>query len=136
MLSFATVEEWKQAFGTSYDDSVFELVDTHRLFQIKEDKVYFRLSLRELFDEAIDLFSVDPDLVDEMVQLSLVFGDTEINPDVLTNLLDFSEDKLGYSVVDNAGGFSLRISDVRKYYGETEFDMEMEKLFPGHSKWW
>jgi hypothetical protein len=136
MLEFATVKEWKEVFGKDYEDSVFELVDTHHVFDIKEDKVYFHLNLFELFDDAIDMFEVDPDLVDESVQLAMVFSDPELNPDVLTNLIDFVEEKLGYSPVDNSGGFSLTITDVRKFYGEEQFDKEMSDLFQGHTAWW
>lgn len=136
MLEFSNLNEWKEVFGSDYDDAVFELVDTHHLFEIREEKLYFCLNLKELFDDAIDLWEVDPELVDDMVQLSMVFSDSELNPDVLTNLIDFTEDKLGYSPVDNSGGFSIRISDLRKYYGEETFDKEMEELFPGYTKWW
>ena len=136
MLEFSTVTEWKEVFGDGYYDAVFELIDTHHLFRIEDGKVYFELDLQTLFDEAMDLYGVDPDLVDDTLQLSMVFSDTESNPDVLTNLIDFSEDKLGYSPVDNSGGFSLRITDIRKYYGESEFDTKLEELFPGYSKWW
>ena len=136
MLEFSTTEEWKEVFGSSYDDAVFELVDTHHLFVIKNDAVYFQLDLFQLFDELIDLWQVEPDLVDDKVQLSMVFADSELNPDVLTNLIDLSEDKLGYSTVDNSGGYSIKITDVRKYYGEDAFDSKMTELFPGYTSWW
>jgi hypothetical protein len=136
MLEFSTVQEWKQVFGKDYEDAVFELVDTHHLFRIREDKVYFSVGLHDLFDDQMDLWSVDPELVDDSVQLAMVFSDSELNPDVLTNLIDYTEDKLGYSPVDNTGGFSIKVADLRRYYGEEEFDREMEELFPGHTKWW
>lgn len=136
MLEFSTVNEWKQVFGKDYEDAVFELVDTHHVFEIKGDKVYFRLYLHELFDDLVDLAEVDTELVEDTVQLGLPFADTELNPDVLTNLIDFAEDKLGYSPVDNAGGFSVKITDIRRFYGEEAFDKELEELFPGYKKWW
>jgi hypothetical protein len=136
MIPFSTVDEWREVFGSSYDDAVFELVDTHHLFQLKEDKLYFSFNLEELFDEAMDLWGVDPELVDDTIQISMLFADSELNPDVLTNLIDHVEDKLGYSPVDNSGGFSMSINDMRKYYGEEEFDQEMERLFPNYTKWW
>jgi hypothetical protein len=136
MLEFSTLDEWKEAFGSSYDDAVFELIDTHRLFVIQNDKVYFHFDLFQLFDEAMDMWGVDPDMVEDKVQLSMVFSDSELNPDVLTNLIDFSEEKLGYSPVDNSGGYSIQIIDLRKYYGEQEFDTKMSELFPGYTSWW
>lgn len=136
MLEFSTVKEWKKIFGKDYEDAVFELVDTHHLFQISDNKVYFSVGLYDTFDDQMDLWSVDPDMVDDRVQLAMVFSDIELNPDVLTNLIDFTEDKLGYSPVDNTGGFTIKISDLRLYYGEEAFDREMENLFPGHTKWW
>lgn len=136
MLEFSTVKEWKEVFGEDYEDAVFELIDTHHLFRLDGEQIYFHLDLQSLFDEAMDMYGVDPDLVDDTLQLCMVFSDTESNPNVLTNLIDFSEDKLGYSPVDNAGGYSLHISDIRKYYGETEFDKKMEELFPCHTRWW
>ena len=136
MLEFSTIKEWKEVFGKDYEDSVFELVDAHHIFEIKDDNVYFRVSLLELFADAMDMYEVDPDLVEDTVQLGMPFSDTEANPDVITNLIDFAEDKLGYSPVDNAGGFSLKITDVRTYYGEEAFDKEMSDLFPDYKVWW
>jgi hypothetical protein len=135
MRPFCSVSEWREAFGSAYDDSVFELVDTHQLFLIQDDQVFFRLDLKVLFDEVFDLYSVDPKMVDDTVQLGMVFADQELNPDVLTNLLDLASDKLGYEPIDNTGAFVLKVKDVRQYYGEGEFDTEMKQLYPKYEEW-
>jgi len=135
MRPFCSVSEWREAFGSSYDDSVFELVDTHQLFRMQDDQVFFRFDLKALFDEVFDLYSVDPKMVDDTVQLGMVFSDQELNPDVLTNLLDLASEKLGYEPIDNSGAFSIKITDVRTYYGDEAFDAEMKQLYPKYEEW-
>ena len=135
MRPFCSLNEWRDAFGSSYDDSVFELVDTHQLFRITGNEVFFRLDLKSLFDEMFDLYSVDPDMVDDSVQLAMVFADQELNPDVITTLLDLASEKLGYTPIDNSGAFAIKVVDVRRYYGEQEFDSEMKLLYPKYEEW-
>jgi hypothetical protein len=135
MRPFCSLSEWREAFGDSYEDAVFELIDTHKLFTLRDDQVWLTLDLKSLFDEMFDLYSVDPDLVDDSVQLAMVFADQEMNPDVLTTLLDFASEKLGYSPIDNAGAFSIKVVDVRRYYGEEAFDAEMKQLYPKYEEW-
>jgi hypothetical protein len=125
-IPFLSIEEWRDEFGSKAEQAFDLLVPS--LFKVKNGQVYLNLEL-EKFEEIFDLFDVDPELVAETIDLSNVFADPEIDPEIITVLLYLCEERLGYSPIDAAGSFVITFDDFRKYYGEKEFDKHMNETY-------
>lgn len=124
-IPFVSVEEWRDEFG-SKSEAAFELL-VPSLFYVKNGQVYLQLSLTK-FDEMFDLFQVDPDLVIDSIELADVSVD-EIDPEIVTTLMDICFDRLGYSPLQEVGTFGITYKDFSHYYGEN-FARDMKALYP------
>lgn len=127
-VPFISVNEWREEFG-SKSEVAFEVL-VPELFYVKNEQVYLKLSL-ENFDEMFDLFQVDQDLVIDQLELSDILRTNmdDIDPEIVTTLMDISFDRLGYSPLQENGSFGITFNDFSRYYGPT-FEQEMKTLYP------
>ena len=130
MKSVCTVNEFHELFGDQSKEAQDILMDEYHLFQLKDDIVYFNFCLEELFKESFDLFSYDKSLVDDVFTINDIFTNDSIHPDIISNLFELFESITDYDSITPSGELWMSFNDIRKYYGETEFDQEMNVMYP------
>jgi len=132
MKSVCSLDEFKQLFGDQATEAEQILMNRYHLFQIKENHIYFRFSLEELFKESFDIFSYDKSLLDDVFTINDLFTDDTIDPDIISNLFDLLDSVTDYDSITLSGELWMTFDDIRTYYGETEFDTEMKALFSNY----
>lgn len=130
MALLCTQEKFDVEFGKYKEEAYEVLTKKYNLLSVNDSKVYVQFDLFSLFNEQVDLFSVDPSLIDDtfLVQPNF-FSDESINPDVIFTLVDLLQDAFNDSINED-GYLWFTFSDLRAIYGEDQFDVDMDKLFP------
>ncbi len=129
MKSISTLREFESAFGKHATNARQLCTETYRMFRFTEDSVYFDFDLQAIFKEPIELFSVDPTLTTDMFTINDLFTNELIDPDIVTCLFDYLDKILDYDPITMSGELWLTFQDIRTFYGEDEFDKEMNQLF-------
>jgi len=128
---FLTSSEIKRQFGSYTEQAVQLLTKTYPILEYDPSGLYyFKIDL-ELLYEINELFQVDKELVNHEIELYPIFSDQEIDPDILSNLMDLMEEKVGYSGVNNSGYLCLNFSDIRRWYGPS-FDTDMKEKYDSY----
>ena len=129
---FLTSSEIKKQFGSYTEQALQLLTEKYPMLEYDPSGLYyFKIDL-ELLNETNDLFQVDKELVNHEIELYPIFSDQEVDPDILSNLMDLMEEKVGYSGVNNSGYLCLNFSDIRRWYGPS-FDTEMQEKYHSYS---
>lgn len=129
-MKFVSIDAWNEAFGQSADAALAFFSSTHPIVRREGDHVRLVLNVT-LFEDAMELFAVDPCLVDRSFELDPLFRDADIEPDWLMAFIDLCEELLGYSPVNASGYLALDFFDIREYYGPT-FDEDMAEVYDAY----
>jgi hypothetical protein len=129
-IPFLTTPEIKLQFGSYTEEAIRLLTETYPILENRIGSYYFKIDL-ELFSDPIELFEVDQEMVNHEIELYPIFCDTTVDPDILANLMDLMEEKVGYSGVNNSGYLCIHFSDLRKWYGPA-FDRDMKEKYPSY----
>ena len=123
------------AFNTRCGDLAPEcltlITETYPFTKVVNGELVLNVSLANIFDEPIDLFSVDSTMVTDNFTINDMFRDESINPDVITTLMDLISDLVDYDPIGQAGDLWMSFDDLRRYYGNT-FDEDMSNLYPNY----
>ena len=115
--------------GKLLSEAIHTFTNVYPFLTISDDNVYFNLNLQEIFTEPIDLFSVHSSLVEDCFILTTLFGDENINPELLFIMVDLIQDVFESDPIRDDGAFCLTFTEISEWYGE-DFDSNMNQLFP------
>jgi hypothetical protein len=107
------------------------ITETYPFAKVVNGELVLNVSLAKIFDEPMELFSVDPSLVSDNFTINDMFRDETIHPDVITTLMDLISDLVDYDPIGQAGDLWMSFEDLRFYYGNT-FDDDMSKVYPNY----
>ena len=123
-------DKFDTEFGRLSHDAATVFTKDYPFLKIDKDGVYFKFDLVSLFTEQIELFSVDPSLTSDIFIVNNLFGDESIEPELTLILTDIIQDVFDSDPINEDGYFWLTFTELRSWYGEDQFDVDMEKLFP------
>jgi hypothetical protein len=130
MTSLCSIVEFTNEFGSLHNEAKEIVTKTYPFLYYNDGQFYYRFNLKELFSEAIDLFSVDPSLVVDSFTINTIFADESIDPDITMILSELVQKGIEYNPITDNGEFWMTFSDIRTFYGKEQFDAEMTELFP------
>lgn len=126
-----TLDEFNKRCGDLAPECLPYITETYPFTKIVNGELVMNVSLTKIFDEPMDLFSIDSTMVPDNFTINDMFRDESINPDVITTLMDLVSDLVDYDPIGQAGDLWMSFEDLRKWYGNT-FDDEMAKLYPNY----
>jgi hypothetical protein len=126
-----TLDAFTTRCGTLAPECLTFITETYPFTKVVEGHIILNVSLSKIFDESIELFSVDPSMVSDNFTINDMFRDETINPDVITTLMDLISDLVDYDPIGQAGDLWMSFDDLRRYYGDT-FDEDMSKLYSNY----
>lgn len=129
MRFICSKEKFEIECGKLLPEAIETFTNVYPFLVILEDQVCFKWNLQEIFTEQIDLFSVDPSLVEDCFTLTQLFGDENLNPELLFILIDLIQDSFESDPIRDDGAFCLTFTEIREWYGDA-FDYDMNQLFP------
>ena len=130
MRSLCSKEKFNTEFGRLTSDAITVFTKEYPFLTIDDTGVYFKFDLESLFNEHIELFSVDPSLTSDIFIVNNLFGDDTIDPELILILTDIIQDSFDSDPINEDGYFWLTFTELRSWYGDDQFDVDMEKLFP------
>jgi len=134
MTRLCTLSEFNKEFGLLSSEALDIVTRLYPflLFQNKEFIYHFRL--KDIFSEAIDLFTIDPSLLTDSFIINKMFADESIHTDITMNLSELVQNGLDYIPITEDGEFWMTFADIRTCHGTEAFDREMYELFPNEYK--
>ncbi len=126
-----TVDEFNKRCGDLAPECLTYITETYPFTKVVNGEFVLNVSLTKIFDEPMDLFSIDSTMVPDNFTINDMFRDETINPDVITTLMDLVSDLVDYDPIGQAGDLWMSFEDLRKWYGNT-FDEDMSKLYPNY----
>ena len=128
MKVICSYNEFQDYFGRLTDDTLHVLTVQYPLLRIQDKDIVFNFKLNELFDDAMDLFSMDPDTVNDMFVLNEMFTDENISPEIITSITDWLCDIVEHDPISENGELWLTFNTIRYWYGD-DFDKDMSVLY-------
>ena len=126
-----TLSEFNARCGNLAPDCLIYINKTYPFTKVIHGEISLNVSLKSIFDEPMELFSVEPSMVPDNFTINDMFRDETIHPDVITTLMDLVSDLVDYDPIGQAGDLWMSFDDLRKWYGEA-FDDEMGILYPNY----
>ena len=130
MKSICTMEQFKSHFGSLYDKAYELMVNEYKLITINNDSVYFTFVLSYIFDEPMELFSVDSSLVYDIFTINPIFNN-ESEAELEISIIDWLSEYIDYEPISSTGELSMTFDDIREWYGES-FDSDMNQLYSNY----
>jgi hypothetical protein len=129
MKFLCSQETFETECGRLLPEAIQVFTKDYPFLSIKDHHVYLQWDLPTLFNEQIELFSVDPSLVEDCFMMNQLFGDEMINPELVFILTDLIQDAFDSDPIREDGVFCLTFTEIREWYGDA-FDSDMNQLFP------
>lgn len=129
MKSICLRPTFDEYFGSLSNEANTLLFEQYPMLRMEGDYVTFRFDLNALFEEPMELFSVDCTMVSDLFTLNNLFSNEDINPELLLAVTDWLSDLFEYDPITPAGDICMTFDDVKTWYGDA-FDTDMEKLYP------
>lgn len=129
MAVLCSLQEFELEFNSLHQEALRTVTEIYPFMKIHSDGIRYQFDLKHLFSEPLELFSVDPSMVNDMFVINSIFSDESIHTDISMILSDLVQKGLDYEPVSEKGEFWMTFSDIRRWYGEEKFDKEMTNLF-------
>lgn len=125
-----TAKEFIHEFGSYSDEASRIVTQVYDMMKIHNDQYHYHFQLESIFTEAIDLFSMDPTLVKDCFIINTIFADETIVPAITMTLTELVQRDIDYDPITEEGAYWLTFTDIRRLYGQEQFDTEMMSMFP------
>ena len=129
MNSICLKSQFDENFGSLSEKATELLFTRYPVLHLEQDKVVFKFDLASMFEEPMELFSVDSTMVSDLFTMNNMFSDEDIDAELFISVTDWVSDLFEYDPITPAGDFCMTFDDVRKWYGD-KFDEDMSKLYP------